>query len=170
MPMNLIKSKQARNGFLTLTNSKDMEVSKAELRSPIFGEKQLTLGELVELLGYMAERSEWRKADDLEEAVVIYDFGYIFPTKIDSWRGSYDEVAINYQTSHAAKPMTITKFYNMIKGQIGTKMHGWKGGEYTISEMCPVWVANRGETGETAVVGVEDKGYNIVLLTSHCEF
>ena len=33
---------------------------------------------------------------DGDEAIVRYDFEYLFPTSIDSWRGSYDELALNF--------------------------------------------------------------------------
>ena len=34
----------------------------------------------------------------------------------------------------------------------------------------PVWVANQGNADNTAIIGVLDCGWKIILLTAYCEY
>lgn len=47
---------------------------------------------------------------------------------------------------------------------------GWKGGEFTMDESTPVWVANAGNSGNTGIIDVVDDGWRIILMTAYCEF
>lgn len=103
-----------------------------------------------------------------EEATVRYDFEYLFPTSINSWRGSYDELALNFETQ--GEEMKVSDFLKMLKDCIGKEFTGYKGGEFVMHKGTPIWVANYSHSGNTAVIDVVDNGYVVILITGYREF
>lgn len=103
------------------------------------------------------------------EMYVRYDFADLFPTDIDSWRGSYSELALDYQNK-VGMEMTVTDFLDMLTMCIGKTFVGYKGGEYVMGIGTPIWVANSGKSGSTAVVGVVNNGHSVILVTGCVEF
>jgi hypothetical protein len=86
---------------------------------------QLTLGKLIEKIEPIAGKQSERK----DEATVKFDFEYLFPTTIDSWRGSYNELALNFvMVDGKEKELTVTDFLKLLKGAIGKEFTGYKGG------------------------------------------
>ena len=122
---------------------------------------QLSLGDLIKKIEPIAKR----ESEQDENIEVYYDFEYFHPTGVDSWRGSYSELALNI--THSGHVMSAKSFLNMLKDSIGAVFTGWKGGDFYMSEDTPLWV---GISGNTAIVGVLDEGYKIVLLTGYREF
>jgi hypothetical protein len=122
---------------------------------------QMTLGNLL---------SELEKIDtgdeDLEKRV-YFDFGDTNPNGFGSWRGSYDEVCIHYGEHNAPK---LYDFINQVKETIGKTFCGWKGGEFTMEESTPVWVANSGCASHSALIAVVDTGYSVILMTAYREY
>lgn len=133
---------------------------------------QLTLGELILKLEPIVAKQEERISEGKDEAHVYYDFCNLFPTEIDSWRGSYSELALNFVDSDndGAKTMTVGGLLTMLKSTIGKTFEGYKGGEFTMNKHTPIWVANYGNSGNTAVVDVVDDGYCVILITGYREF
>jgi hypothetical protein len=127
---------------------------------------QLTLGKLIEKIE--AALNKGYKLSDESEPTVRFDFEYLHPTGIDSWRGSYNELAIGFQ-GHGEEPK-LSEFLTMLKTAVGKEFTGWKGGEYIMSERTPVWVANPGNSGNTAIVDVVDKEWVVILVTGYREF
>lgn len=64
----------------------------------------------------------------------------------------------------------MTAFLQMLKGAVGKTFMGYKGGDFVMSRQTPVWVANYGDAGHTAVIGVVDDGYQVILITALREF
>lgn len=132
---------------------------------------QLSLGELIAEI----EKCGVLK-DNGEDKEVCYDFGTAIPTKLDSYRGSYDELALGYKLTgydNDAEHLTEIKakdLLNHLKEAIGKEYTGWKGGNYTMSKDTPVWVANSGNAGSTAIVGILNDGWRLILLTAYCEY
>lgn len=126
---------------------------------------QLTLGELIALIEPISVAN---KNKGEEEAEVVYDFAYFFPTDIMSWRGSYAEIALNYQSEE--KRMKVTAFLAMLRGALGKTFTGYKGGDYVMWRGTPVWVSNYSEACNTAVVGVKDLGWQVVIETKYSEY
>jgi|GEM_PF-1653084 len=125
---------------------------------------QLTLGQMIEKLKPIVEKQKDRE----EEAKVRYDFEYLFPTTIDSWRGSYNELALNFEMD--GKELTVTEFYNLLTASVGKVFEGYKGGDFKMSERTPVWVANYGRSGSTAVIDIIDDGYQVLIMTGYRDF
>jgi hypothetical protein len=85
----------------------------------------------------------------------------MFPTVFDSYRGYYEDLALGY--SNKGEYPTVGKLLEHAEACLGKDFTGWKGGEYTAREDSTLWVANSGETGSTAIVGVEKYLYITVL-------
>lgn len=117
---------------------------------------QLTLGELIRTIEpYLQTHGE---------KGIAFDFGYMAPSGIDSWRGSYNELALAYKANHE---ITVQQFHEMLKNSIGAEFTGYKGGEYIMGETTPIWVANNGEACNTAVLGIIDEGYKLIISTGY---
>jgi hypothetical protein len=127
---------------------------------------QLTLGEVISKCEAIAKRKY--KLHDGSEPGVRFDLEYLKPTGIDSWRGSYDELALEFGTEGREPP--LSEFIEMLKEADGKTYTGYKGGDYTMSRHTPVWVANYGNIGNTAVIDVVDNDYEIILITGYREF
>jgi hypothetical protein len=136
------------------------------------GNQQLSLGEFIKEL----ESVDFKMEHNDEIKDVEFDFGTALPTQLDSWRGSYDEIALGYKLSgydnndeHFANTKA-DKLLEHLKSAIGKEYEGYKGGDFTMDENTPVWVANYGHSGNTGVVGVLDAGYKLVIITAYCEY
>lgn len=136
---------------------------KASRANTLANSDQLTLGELILKLEPIVKNQK-----EGYEATVRYDFEYLFPTSIDSWRGSYDELALNFETQGVE--MKVSEFLKMLKECIGKTFTGYKGDEFTMHKGTPIWVANYSHSGKTAVIDVVDNGYVVLLITGYREF
>jgi len=136
-------------------------------RATFANSNQLSLGELISKLE--AIPPTWKSYEEEDEPKRVYfDFGYLHPTHLMSWRGSYEELAIGFSEDDEAP--TLEKFLGDLKSALGKEFTGYKGGEFKMDRLTPVWVANYGNSGETGVSGVEDRECNVILLTSSFEF
>lgn len=134
---------------------------------------QLSLGELIAKLEPIAEKQAVRLANEQDEAIVYFDFGDLFPTEFTSWRGIYRELALcfseRWYSPKDVKPHTVTGFLKLCKETVGKEFIGYKGGEFTMGKNTPVWVANWGTSGNTALLDVVDDGYTVILITGFRE-
>jgi len=136
---------------------------KASRANTLANSDQLTLGELILKLEPIVKNQK-----DGDEATVRYDFEYLFPTSIDSWRGSYDELALNFEMQ--GEEMKVSEFLKMLKDCVGKTFTGYKGGDFVMHKGTPIWVANYSNSGNTAVIDVVDNGYVVLLITGYREF
>lgn len=113
--------------------------------------RQMTLGELISAL----ERKE-------ESSPLRFDFGYFYPSRLCSWRGAYEQLAITYESEGKC---TVGQFLNILRDAVGKTFHGYKGGDYVMDERTRVWVANYGDSGNTVPVDVNDEGACVVIHT-----
>lgn len=125
---------------------------------------QLSLGEIISKCEEIKRKQD---ISDGSEITVRYDFEYFYPTKIKSWRGVYSELALDIESG--GKEMTLSDFIDMLKAAVGKTFEGYKGGDYLMSRHTPVWVANYGNSGNTAVIDVVDAGYIVILVTAYRE-
>ena len=133
---------------------------------------QLTLGELLLKLKAIPDNDDGDKG-------ISFDFGSAVPTTFDSWRGSYDELALGYKlTSYDAPdgnsgeypPVKLKDFIKEAEATLGKTLTGWKGGDFTMTKNTPVWVDNPGNANNTAIVDVTDLGWSVVINTAHREY
>lgn len=130
--------------------------------------RQLTLGELIRRLEALPLASDgW--GEPLPDKKVVFDFCDFAPHWLDSWRGSYAELAI-VPTVDYDKRITAEAFLARLRAAVGGTFQGYKGGDFVMGDDTPVWVSRHGENSYTGVVGVRDAGYEIVIDTAWCEF
>lgn len=124
---------------------------------------QLTLGALISEIEKAGVKDENGADKNVE-----YSFGHMRPTILGSWRGSYAELALGYieDDNHT----TAESLLNQCKSAIGKTYQGYKGGDFTMDENTPVWVDNYGHAGNTAITGILNKGYCLVILTAYSEY
>lgn len=132
---------------------------------------QISLGQLIEEIEKCG-----LETNDGEIKDVYFDFGTAIPTDLASWRGSYNELALGYRlcgydnnNEHFAD-CKADKLLNHLKESLGKEYTGWKGGDFFMNKNTPIWVANQGNSGNTAIVGVLDDEWRLVLITSYCEY
>lgn len=101
-----------------------------------------------------------------KDASVIFDFGGAVPTGIDSWRGVYAELSLQWGGGRYGDDYPkVSDVLEILSAAVGKTYTGWKGGEYRMDRDTPVWVDNRGCWTKTAIVGVSDEDYIVVLQT-----
>ncbi|MFW5962624.1 MAG: hypothetical protein ACOCQR_03310 [bacterium] len=137
---------------------------KADRQEKLKTSPQLTLSELI------------LKLETMDEGLPVYfDNKKYRPTSIGSWRGSYDELSINYEGSDEVnsdkveeeidmreygkkciyvpfyttlpKDVRVKDLLQMLKSIIGKTMTGYKGGDFLIGKSTPLWVSKYGESG-----------------------
>ena len=88
----------------------------------------------------------------LEEAKNNPDKVFGLEPWLDSYRGYYEHVAMEDEGHTTGNQLAA-----MIRGRLGTTMHGYKGGDYLVHERCQVFLAGYGHTGPM-LVGFTDDG------------
>lgn len=128
--------------------------------------EQLTLGELIMKLETVSPVYEDydKKQQDKD---VAFEFEYLKPTGLSSWRGSYRELAIEFDGD---KEYTVKSFIKELKEAIGKTYQGYKGGDYVMGKTTPLWVANYSNCGETAVVDIRDTEYTTYIVTKQIPY
>ncbi len=129
---------------------------------------QMTLGRLIQALEKLMDKQKKIKEKYGHEAYIIFDFCGFYPTGIDSWRGHYSELALEYYSNDSKTH--LTEFLQMLKDAVGKTFQGYKGGDFVMDEDTPIWVDNYGESHNTAVVGILDNDFEIIILTGWREF
>lgn len=106
-----------------------------------------------------------REQNDKEDVPVCFDFEYARPTNYMSWRGVYAELAVGF--AFDGLRTTLDEFIVRTEQCVGETFDGYKGGDFTMTAKTPVWVANYGNVGSTAITGVYDEGWQVVLMTGY---
>lgn len=138
-----------------------------QLRHKAFADNpQITLGELISLL---------REQDP--SRYIRFDFGTAVPTQCDSYRGSYDEIALGYRLSGydcnstgLAEPK-VKETLAELERAVGSTFTGWKGGDYIMTKDTPIWAENPGNASNTGITGAllgEDS--EVVITTAYCRY
>lgn len=112
----------------------------------------MDLGKLIKLL----------ELEDPEHSV-RFDFVYTRPTKLHSYRGYYDQLALGWCDD--GEIIRVKEILEDCRDAVGKIFTGWKGGEYRMDETTKVWVANPSESGATLIAGVIDNGYQTMITT-----
>lgn len=82
----------------------------------------------------------------------------------DSWRGSYNLPAIDYCSSKDG--CTVSVALENLKKIDGMHVRGYKGGDFTLREIDPLFIALYGDTNYcTAIVDIIETSDFIVCLT-----
>lgn len=119
-----------------------------------------TIGEVIDAL----ERAK-------TDVQVVFSFGYLVPTSVDSWRGIYAEAAIGYKYDgrYTDRP-TVDALLGELRNAIdGREYSGWKGGEFRYNRDTPLHVDNPGEYSCTEITSIEIKDWQVTLHTAREE-
>ena len=110
---------------------------------------QVTLGELVARLEG-ADQSKPVKFDNGES-----------PGHFNSYRGYYDMVAIS-----RGNKCSVSQLLKLAKEAIGHTFTGYKGGEFTMTKMTPVWVSEYGVSSGVGVIDIDTSDDTVILKTA----
>jgi hypothetical protein len=95
---------------------------------------QMTLRELIISLEAISDKT----------LPVYFDNGKHWPNELDSWRGVYAELALEYDQTPEAPNVQV--LLDELKSAVGKTFTGYKGGDFTMGNHSPVWVANYGNS------------------------
>lgn len=144
-------------------------------RTTMHRHRQWTIGDLLDALEALPLTFD--TVDGPHPKEVCFDFGQTVPGHLTAWRGSYREAALTFNDPdpdgyYGYHQTTASEFLAELQAALtpGRTYSGWKGGEYRFTRETPLWVAPWGQSSSTAVVGVRDLGYEIVIDTDWCEF
>lgn len=102
-----------------------------------------------------------------EDSWLRFDFCGISPIDVDSYRGFYEDLALVPSEFNQSSDVTVGSFLPTLKRAVGETFEGWKGGDYVMDEKTLLWVAQRGNSNSTAVVGVAWSGdYETIIQTA----
>lgn len=96
--------------------------------------------------------------DDLPAMI---DNSPYYPGKAHSYRGFYTDLA--FQPSN--ERCTVGDLRARCCESLNAIFEGYKGGDFTMTEDTPLWISDYGETSDIAVMGVENLGSHVVLIT-----
>ena len=124
--------------------------------------KQLMLSELIMKL----------EAVEYKGVPVVFDDGVWWPVDLDSWRGSYRELALSYANDE--DKWSVACVLSILKAAVGETFEGYKGGDFLMGKNTPIWVADYGNSqgfgrnnnGDCqAVVDVEVREGEVAIIT-----
>lgn len=98
------------------------------------------------------------------EAQVLFDFCGCGPTKVASYRGWYDHLALGWSDSFDGDWPTAADLLADLEAALGKQFPGYRGGDYLMISDTPLWVDKWGDCTGTGIVGVEYLGEHSVIL------
>jgi len=122
--------------------------------------------ELSEVIRRLTDIEKYNKHKG--EVAVVFDFGYLKPNKFMSWRGSYDQLAIDWR--EGGGNVKLSEFLKDCKEVVGKTFTGYKGGEFMMSESNIIYVAEYSQASCTQIVDIEDLGWTVMLHTKNIEY
>lgn len=87
------------------------------------------------------------------------------PGDVDSYRGFYNHLFINYTEKDER---TVEQVLKNLRDAIGTTFQGYKGGYYEMDWKTPIWVDEYGRAQEVGVTGVERNGDIVIITSAKC--
>lgn len=109
-------------------------------------------------LGEIIAKLEKIFADGFGDAYITFDWGCAWPTGLDSYRGNYSQLCLEFSGEHRCH-ITVKGLLDKLKGKLGATVTGWKGGDYTVEEHQDVYVCCAGCTDDTRVIDIQhDRG------------
>jgi len=120
----------------------------------------LTLGNLINELQFCDQ-----------DKYVYLGFGLMVPTHVGSWRGSYDQPSLRYETRRITNHTAVSELLEKLDGAAsGALYRGYKGGTYRFTKDQVLWVDNDGDYTETAIFDVVEQEDRVIIQTYHLDF
>lgn len=79
-----------------------------------------------------------------------------------SYRGYYEDLAFQPDD----KPVTVAEAIKMARECMGKVFEGYKGGDFQMGELTPIWSANYGEGSSPRIMGLNWEVEPIALVTA----
>jgi hypothetical protein len=102
---------------------------------------------------------------------VVFNFGGVVPTTVDSWRGIYCEAALGFEGGDYASSEnpTVSTLLSNLRESIdpATYFTGWKGGDYRYNRETPLHIDNPGCCTNTELTSVTVGEFEVMLHTEH---
>jgi hypothetical protein len=125
----------------------------------------LRLGQLIKELKEVADADGTVPRMEKAEKWVVFDWDYRVPVDLYSYRGYYDDVAIEAKLV-GPRNADLGSFIKMLEDRVGDDMEGYKGGTFEILLSCRCWaVEDDSHAPGVGIVGVFDRGYEAVICT-----
>jgi hypothetical protein len=120
-----------------------------------------TIGDLLDVLAKYPDTSE-----------VYFEFGFMRPTTIASFRGDYSMAALGYDGSSSPRvKRTVRELCTeLLCATDGRTFEGWKGGDYTFNHGTELWVDNYGDGSHTRISKVKYDGSVVSLRCKWREY
>jgi hypothetical protein len=103
------------------------------------------------------------------KARVWFDFCGFAPSGLNSYRGYYDHLALEWVHYSGDVHPNVDSVLATLRAAIGATFQGYKGGDYRMDSTTPVWVSNWGRTDDnTVILGVypfDDR--DVYIVTSN---
>lgn len=127
-------------------------------------DRPLTIGEIID---------ELKKCNNEATVFVCGTLPVQLDGSIGSWRGDYEQVALGYVMYGELKrtPVTVGELKTLLDMEIGKTETGWKGGKFVMSRLTQVWLDNRGDACNHAIVRahVSSRGSEFYLDVKHLD-
>jgi len=112
----------------------------------------MEIGELIELLNKQPESN-----------LIMFDFCRATPCRIDSSRGDYSELALDFDFNGEC---TVKQLIIICENAVGKTYTGYKGGEFRMYDHTSVWVDHYGDWTSTKIISVHDLGYGYSIIAT----
>lgn len=98
------------------------------------------------------------------ETIIRFDFGYLTPSGMHSYRGYYEDMAIGYK-SGVFDRLTAGQWLDELKSFRKEKLYGYKGGVYPVMDNTCLWVSSdSSEATGTIITGIKDLRYGYAII------
>jgi hypothetical protein len=114
----------------------------------------IKLGQLIQGLEAISDKTK----------SVQFDFGGFVPDSIMSYRGYYDHLSFDWV--ERGNDHSVARILVEAKSAMGKVFTGYKGGEFLMDASTPVWAAQYGDCTSTAIIGVTEYSWVVVLDTA----
>ena len=100
------------------------------------------------------------------DAIIYFAFGALVPTTFDSYRGSYDQLALGFKVDGNC---TVKELHTEALAADGRRVTGYKGGTYNPNRKTPLWADNYGNYSRQRIVSIEHAGGDYCRILTRSE-
>lgn len=93
---------------------------------------------------------------------ICFGFASLYPRSFLSYRGYYDHLALDFD---GERSITVEGLLAKAKDALGATFDGYKGGDFLMNEDTPLWAGEYGRSGGSRIVGLQERKYEVLILT-----
>lgn len=118
---------------------------------------QMSLGELVARLEAVVDKSK-----------VVFVGEGMYAQTFHSYRGYYEHISLSYDAD-ASMARLVVEVLRDATAAIGSMLEGYKGGEFMMTRLTPVWISPYGASSRMALVAVEELPDKVLLRSKRID-